>query len=727
MKKSQFFDAAEKTLEALGGKENIVDSYHCATRLRSYVKDKSKVDVKKIKALGLAKGTNWDGDQFQIIFGAGTVNKVFDEFSKMLPKNTASNNDKPVKKQGFHWDKRNKWYSNIFLMIRFGVRYFADIFIPLIPVFIVGGISLALVNFIKAIADVNTNYHAANASFVFDMVGGAVFGFLPAFIGFTSMKKFGGNPFYGLAIGLIMVAPNLVNSWNVNGTLSAMSIIGAPANGSRLADGSIATFALFPDFPEFFQFRLVGYQAQVFPVIAVVLMAYFIEKVLKKYLPEFIAILAIPLGTVLITMFFGFWIVGPTFKYVAIGLSEAFKWLFNSTNIAGLGFGGLVFAFFYPFLVVTGLHQGFLPIETQLIADQGFSWITPVATVSNISQGMAGAAMIVWFLIHKKRTEAIKHMPGAVSANLGITEPVLYGLNVPLKFAFIGAAIGSAVGGYWIGATHTVSNSLGSASWLGFIQFDFTNSGEAWLAYMADKNAMLKNLAPVANIGIASALASVVAFLATYGLTLTRWGKRAIKEFFGEAVEEKLNRKQRRAKKEEVVLAGTNQAVNLAADTPKQEFEELKVYSPIAGKMKGIEDFPDPTFAAKLLGDGVMFIPDPSASTVNVYAPISGKVETVLPTGHAYGITNDDNISVFMHLGVDTVNLNGEGFKPLISQGDFVKAGQLIATYEANAIRHRVKSVDVAMVVLDESQYKNIEKRMYRDVQARQFAFVVKK
>lgn len=348
------------------------------------------------------------------------------------------------------------------------------------------------------------------------------------------IEKIWGNPILGLAIGIIMVAPGLINGWSSGTNFTAVGAGYANADGLI---GKTYTYALFPNGPKFFQWAFIGYQAQVFPALLIIALAYLIEKLLRKITPEFLAIIVVPLGTTLLSVFLGFLFIGPIGRYVGYGLGWFFTNIFTHTNYYGIGFGGAVFGFAYPFLVVTGIHQGLLPIEATIISEttknfgHAYTWITPIATVSNISQGMVALALLPFF-IKKSPIAFSKALSGSVSANLGITEPVLFGVNLPSKFGLIAAACAAAVGGYWVGMTHTVANSIGSASWLGLVlQFDYATQ-PSYHSYLVANNihASLPNLAPVANMAIASAFATVAAFGFTFLFAKT-YAKQQLKEF----------------------------------------------------------------------------------------------------------------------------------------------------------------------------------------------------
>ncbi|MGY6171802.1 PTS transporter subunit EIIC [Candidatus Mycoplasma pogonae] len=519
-------DVSEKVIASLGGKANIKSIYHCATRLRVVLHDKTKINKQLLNVVPLAKGHNITDEEVQIIFGAGTVNKVHDNFAKFL--NNLNLNQaidaKPAKAP--LWNYQIKWHSNIFLILRKALRSFAEIFIPLIPIFIAGGLSLALNSLFNTIN--KTSYEGKsqdliNLAWFFELIGGAILGSLPAFVGYTAMKKYGGNPILGLAIGIIMIFPGLINGWSSGTVFESLPIGTALKEGAKI--GQTHTYSLFPSAPAFFRFDLIGYQAQVFPVLLIVALGYWIERLLKRITPEFLAIIVVPFFTVIGATFLGFLFVGPLGRYIGIGIGIAINALYTYTNWSFFGLGGLIIGLVYPFMVLTGLHQGILPIETQLLtqtrADYGhsFTWITPIATVSNIAQGMVGLFMII--LLFKKSPVAIsKAVSGGISANLGITEPILFGVNLPSRFGLLAASLASGVAGFWLGMTHTVANSQGSASWLGIaVQFDYFVS-ENYQAYLTKTGAsdLLPNLAPVAKIAIGAVISTVFSGIFTFVL-----------------------------------------------------------------------------------------------------------------------------------------------------------------------------------------------------------------
>ncbi|QZE12394.1 PTS transporter subunit EIIC [Mycoplasma sp. Ms02] len=502
--------------KGLGGEDNIEKVYHCATRLRSVVKDTNLVDKELLASIELAKGVNLNQKEVQIIFGAGTVNKVYEHYVKNEQSVQTSAHEEKTKT--FSWNATESFKSNLFRNTRNLVRGFAEIFIPLIPLFIVGGIALALNSFVESFKSENTTIKGLE--FILSMIGGAILGSLPAFVGYTAMKKFGGNPMLGLAVGIIMVSPSLLNSWEQKSF--QVFIVG---DGTELPKGIAKAYSLFPVTWGFFKFELIGYQAQVVPVLMIVYLAYWIERLMKKISHESIAILSIPLATVFGSVFLGFWILGPIGREISNLLASAFSGLWTYTNFPFFGLGGLIIGFVYPFLVVTGLHQGLLPIEATLVTSTsskfgiGMTWITPIATVSNIAQGMTGLGIIIVLLMNKQSKQMSKVVSATVSANLGITEPTLFGVNLPLRYPLIIGAIASAAGGYWLGMSQAYATSNGSASWLGnVLQFSWkvTEDQKAYYAENLKFNYVFHDtMSNGVKMVIGNLITSVVAVIGT--------------------------------------------------------------------------------------------------------------------------------------------------------------------------------------------------------------------
>ncbi|AGR42200.1 PTS transporter subunit EIIC [Spiroplasma diminutum] len=555
MAKKYFYDDASLMLELIGGKENIKEIQHCATRLRFILNDDEKFDLEKVKKHPLFKGYKKQETQHQIIIGAGIVDKLFNQMKIIMNESSTEGNIDIENKEPL-WRKDVSFKSNVFMISKRGMNSFASIFVPLIPIFIAGGMSLALKSLIGTFAP------TSGFTKLLDIIGGAILGSLPAFVGYSAAKKWGGNPYLGMAMGLVLISPGLLNSYATNTPVLLGFDLNTDSNiieeARKLAfENWLKNNGLEPpinNYDEmlnktvgvyyqifgnvaggFFKIKLIGYQAQIIPVLMVLAISVNLEKLFKKITPNVIAIIVVPLGTVLLSSWLAFWIIGPLGQIIGKGISIGLAAMFKYTNWNFIGFGGMIFAFFYPFLVITGLHQGFLPIETQLLVDtqlkygHSSSFITPVACVSNIAQGTA--ALVFIFFCKKDKEQITKGTSSAIGGFTGITEPAMFGINLQIKPLFIAAAIGSGIAGWWLGMTHTVANSLGSASWIGLVQFDWTVNQTKEYLQGENINSILQNIPMGAHISIAMFISTIATAGMSTVLLKTKWGKKSLENY----------------------------------------------------------------------------------------------------------------------------------------------------------------------------------------------------
>mgnify|MGYP002655985820 FL=1 len=410
---------AKELTKLLGGKGNVISATHCATRLRLVMKDEDRIDKEAIEELEGVKGAFSSSGQFQIIFGTGSVNKVYEPFAREAGLETDDEKPKPASHDEAVKQKMNP-------LARFA-KTLSNIFVPIIPAIVASGLLMGLLGMMKAFKWVD----ASSPIFqMLDMFSSAAFIILPILIGVSAAKEFGGNPYLGAVIGGIMIHPNLLNPW---GLIEAK-----------------------PEYMHLFNFdiALLGYQGTVIPVLLTVYLMCLIEKNLRKVVPNSIDLLVTPFVTVIVTGFVTFIAVGPLGRMLGTGISSALTFVYDHAGfLAGLIFGGA-----YSLIVLTGVHHSFHAIEAGLLNDIGRNYLLPIWAMSNVAQG--GAGLAVFFLTKRAKTKEIA-LPAAFSAFLGITEPVIFGVNLRYRKPFIAAMIGGAVGGAFVVFTKVAANAYG--------------------------------------------------------------------------------------------------------------------------------------------------------------------------------------------------------------------------------------------------------------------------
>ncbi|MGG7142153.1 sucrose-specific PTS transporter subunit IIBC [Clostridium nigeriense] len=433
-------DIAREVLEAIGGKENVVGAAHCATRLRLVLNDIKKINQKEMDQIEAVKGTFENDGQYQIILGPGVVDEVYKQFIKMT--NIESMTKKEVKEVA-----KNKVKNPILRL----VNVLSDIFVPLIPAIVAGGLLMGINNVLTVkdlfgpMSVVEMYPGISDLVSMINTIASASFTYLPVLIGFSAAKRFGGNPFLGATLGMIMVHPDLLNAYGyseavLNNEVPVWNILGG--------------------------IEKVGYQGTVLPILAATFVLTTIEKICRKYIPQVLDNLLTPLITVFVTAFLTFTIIGPITRSAGDGLTYGIVWLWNTTGALGAG----IFGSLYSVIVITGLHQSFTAVSMQLIADinnTGGDIMGPICSMANVAQG--AAAMAVFFVNKNKKMKAIASS-SSISALLGITEPAIFGVNLKLKYPFICAMIGSGISCAIVGKFNILASAMGVPAGLpGFI------------------------------------------------------------------------------------------------------------------------------------------------------------------------------------------------------------------------------------------------------------------
>ena len=605
---------AQRVLKDVGGAGNIVAAAHCATRLRLVLKNQDKVDQAAIDNDEDLKGSFLNAGQFQIIVGPGDVNEVHKHLIAAGAPEASKDDLKSIAaKQGN-------------LVSRF-IKTIADIFVPLIPVLVGGGMLMALNSLLtskgifgpQAVIELFPEW--ADFADIVNLLSAAPFAFLPVLVGFSATKVFGGNPYLGLTMGAAMVSPALMNGYNV-----AASLAGAEGTDP------MKYWNLFG-----LQVQQAGYQGTVLPIMLVAFILSHIEKFFHKVLKGTIDFIFTPTLTILITGFLTFLLVGPPMFQLGTWLGEGINWLYT---VAG-PLGGLLFGTFYAFIVMTGMHQAFPPIEMSLWATGG-SFIFVVASMSNVAQG--GAAAGVALTTKNKKIKGIASA-AAPSAFLGITEPAMFGVNLALRWPFYIAIVSAGIGSMVTSILGIKAGKLGAAGYLGFPSIEATVG------------------AGIPGFLGCLVLTTVIAFVASF-----IWGKKVEAGNTEEA---------------EAPVATEASAEAPSAASAETSGEGVELGAHLVGTVVPLVDVKDPTFSSGALGAGIAVEPTEG----KLYAPADGKITVAFPTGHAYGLRTEDGLDLLMHIGMDTVELDGKHFTPKVAKGDTVKRGDVIAEFDIPAIK----------------------------------------
>lgn len=626
---------AGEVVEAVGGASNISAAAHCATRLRLVIADESKINQQALDDNEDLKGTFAAGGMFQIIVGPGDVDQVY---AKMVANHGVREVSKDEAKE--EAEKGGNLFSRFIKMI-------ADIFVPILPALVAGGLMMAINNVMTAEGlfgeqSLTQMYPGiADYAALINMVSSAAFASLPVLVGFSAAKRFGGNVYLGAAIGAAMVSSDLLNAWNTGAALAG--------------EAQVSYWHIFG-----MDVAKIGYQAQVIPTLAVTYVMCLIEKSLHKVLKGTADFLLTPLITMLVTGFLAFTIIGPVTRVAAEYLTWGINWTYSTLGVVG----GLLFGLVYSPIVVTGLHQSFPAIEIPLLPVNGGvgDFIFPVASMANVAQG--AAALAVFF---KTRDAKLKGLAGAggASAVFGITEPAIFGVNLRLRWPFFCAMAAAAIGSAGVALLNVRGQALGAAGFVGFVSI-IPKSIPAYLAL------------------------EVLVFVLSFGFTFAYAMTRGKADMEGRVPAAKAAAPVAAAVAAPAAAGApaASAAPAAAAPAPAPSFSDealadLSVSSPLAGTAIPLEQVKDESFAKGMLGPGIGIEPADGL----VVAPFDGTVTVAFPTGHAYGLKSASGVQVLIHVGMDTVKLDGKGFTPRVAKGDVVRRGDVLAEVDLDVIR----------------------------------------
>lgn len=603
-------EIARQVYDNIGGKENIVSAAHCATRLRLVIGDNTKCSKEALENVEGVKGVFEASGQLQIIFGTGTVNKVYEEFIAIAGITAATKEE--VKQAAAS-------KQNVFQRL---IKTLGDVFVPIIPAIVASGLLMGLLEGLSKVFPAMTN---SGTYTIIHLFSNAAFVFLPILIAVSAAKVFGGNIFLGAVIGMIMIHSDLMNAWSV---ATAESIPTATA-----------WFGLY-------DINLVGYQGHVIPVVIAVWFMSMIEKKLHKIVPEIIDLFVTPLVTVLVTGYLTLTIFGPVFSWIENGVLNGVEFLITLP----LGIGSCLAGAVYAPTVVAGVHHMYNALEAGLLSANGVNIWMPIATAANVAQGAAALAMALKTKDQKLKALAL---PSSLSAFLGITEPVIFGVNLRYMRCFAAGCIGGACGALVAGMLHVGATAYGITGVFGYL--------------ITTENTLQYTLV--------IAVAVAVSFALSWFLY-----------------------------KEEKPAVSVREIEESGETAGEAALEKNTVYSPIKGNAIALTEVNDPTFAGEVLGKGMAVVPQEG----KVYAPFNGTVETVFDTKHAVGVTSDDGVEILIHIGINTVELDGKFYTAHVNEGDKVKAGQLLISFDAEEIQKAGYDITTPVIVTNTDDYESV-------------------
>lgn len=632
----KFEKQAQELLDAIGGKENISAVTHCATRMRFVLNDDAKADKKRIENISTTKGMFTNAGQFQVIIG-NDVATFYNDFS-------AISGIEGVSKEA----AKSAAKSNQNVVQRL-VGTLSEIFTPLLPAIIVGGLILGFRNILEGVQFggstivENSQFWAGVNGFLW-LPGEAIFHFLPVGIAWSVTRKMGTTQILGIVLGITLVSPQLLNAYAVNGTSAA-----------EIAKNWSWDFG-------FFTMDKIGYQAQVIPAMAAGFLLAYLEKFFRKYIPEAVSMIFVPLFALIPTIIAAHAIIGPIGWKIGQGIS----FVVNTGLTSSLSwlFGG-IFGILYAPLVITGLHHTTLAIDSQLIADFGSTNLWPLIDLSNIAQG---ASVFAVYLLHKKnKKEAETSVPATISAWLGVTEPAMFWINLKYLYPFVAAMIGSGIAGMVSTLMGVRANSIGVGGLPGILAI----RGED----------MLKFIIPMM-------IAIVVPIILTF--------------FFRQAgIFNKIDL----VGADDATFASDPATLEGAQQIAKTEIPKgtlVNVTSPLSGEVRELATATDPVFSQGIMGQGVVIEPSEGVLT----APFDGIVSAFFPTKHAIGLISDAGVEILMHIGMDTVKLDGKGFEAFVSQGDHVTQGQRLLTFDIDLIKKQGLIVETPVIVTNQDSFQ---------------------
>ena len=605
-------EIAKKVIDALGGRENVNSVAHCATRLRVMVKDEGKINKEVIENLEKVQGAFFNSGQYQIIFGTGTVNKMYDEVVALgLPTSSKDDMKAEAAKQG-------NWFQR-------AIRTFGDVFVPIIPVIVATGLFMGVRGLLNALGVTLPEDVTTYTQILTD----TAFIILPGLVVWSTFRVFGGNPAVGIVLGMMLVSGSLPNAWAV-------------ASG-----GEVTAMNFFGFIP------VVGLQGSVLPAFIIGVVGAKFEKAVRKVVPDVIDLLVTPFVTLLVMSILGLFVIGPVFHVVENYILIATKAILSLP----FGLGGFLIGGVHQLIVVSGVHHIFNLLEVQLLAADHANPFNAIITAAMTAQGAATVAVGVKTKNPKLKTLAF---PAALSAFLGITEPAIFGVNLRFRKPFFLSLIAGAIGG----GLASILGLAGTGNGITIIPGTMLYIGNGQLAQYL--------------------LMVAVSFALGFALTYM-FGYEDEEEVASEVTTERLVQEE------------------TTGNIPAALQNETLV-TPIVGDVVALSDVNDPVFSSGAMGQGIAVKPSQGV----VYAPADAEVSIAFPTGHAFGLKTTDGAEILIHVGIDTVTMNGEGFEAKVAQGDKVKAGDVLGTFDSNKIAAAGLDDTTMVIVTNTADYASV-------------------
>lgn len=606
---------AQQIYEKVGKRENIVSAAHCATRLRLVLSDNAKCDAKAVEDIDGVKGVFSASGQLQIILGTGVVNKVYDEFIAIAGITAATKEEAKAAAAA---------KQNVF---KRAIKTLGDIFVPIIPAIVASGFLMGIMEALNFMVNNDfLNINTSGSVYVFaNLFANTAYVFLPILIAYSAAKAFGGNPYLGAVIGMLMIHPDLQNAWTVatQGVLKTQSV----------------WFGLY-------EVDLVGYQGHVIPVIIAVWVMCFIEKRLHKIVPAMFDLFVTPLVSVFATGYLTYSIIGPIFVTIENGIISGIQTLLTLP----FGIGSMIMGGLYSLTVVAGVHHMYTVIDVGQLAQYGVTYWLPLASAANLAQGAATLAVALKTKNGKTKSVAL---PSAMSCFMGITEPAIFGVNLRFFKPFVCGAIGGACGAMYASLVGLGASGTGVTGLFGLL--------------LCLHNPINYIIMMVVSVGVSFALTWIFGY---------------------------------KDPAEQPKAAPAPSAPKLSITC-----QPGTVYAPVSGKAIPSEQIPDETFAAGVLGRGIGIEPDEGT----VVAPFDGEIVSVAETKHAVGIASPDGMELLIHIGVDTVAMNGDGFDCFVQEGQTVKAGEQLIAFDRKKIQQAGHPDCVVVLVTNADDYKDLK------------------